>query len=1104
MSSAVRLCRALLLFAIGCVLFTAPMEAQSFRGAIIGTVTDQTGGPIAGADVTVNNIGTDLSRTVKTDDAGNFSVPELPLGSYKVIAEKPGFTSVTQAGVTVDVAADRRVDFTLQAGTVKATVEVSAAVPLVDTTQDSLGATLQSSTIASLPVNGRDFTKMLYLTPGVSGSPDQESDSPGSYGTLTANGARGRSNNFLIDGTDMNDGYRNDPAINEAGVFGTPATILPVDAIAELAVITDFTPEYGRNAGAVINIVTKSGTNTPHGTLFEYFRNTNLSARNFFNFSPQQQTALHNNQFGGSFGGPIIQNKTFFFVDYEGQRESVGLNSTARVPTQAEIGAAIAQNGGVVNPVIAALLNRNPWPAPNINVNLPLFDTSGTPNVSVTTPASNSIESGIFKLDQNFSEKNLLTFRYYHGQSTQSFPLGLTGAGVLPGYNTVTPTWVDIASVSFVHILGPGKVNETRFGFNRFEEYFFPQDQSFNPSSIGLDTGVSAQDYGLPQINVAYTDINGGSASYSSIGASGSDPRGRIDKNYQFVDDFSWKLNKHDLKFGYEFRRTSINQFFDAGYRGKLSFNTLQDFIAGIPTGGGRQAEGNSRRNTFQDSHGIYVQDSFRIRRDFTLNYGLRWDYYGVISEENGLFSNYDAVNGLRTVGSPALKRLYEPDWKNFAPRLSFAYDVGGRSKTIIRAGWGIFFDAFQQDLFLGQLPWNSFNPGPAYNGIGAKPILFSFSTATAPDGSILPLSPNIPVFPPSSFGATDVFAVNRNLRTPYMENYNVNVQQQFGSHAVFQVGYVGSEGHRLFRYRDINQPPDPAISTSPINPNFVYINQLETSANSNFNSMQTTLRLTKMRGFESRLNYTWAHSIDNASDGQDYVPNASQPDNSWCTRCERASSNFDVRQRVTWLIDYPFPKTSLTGVAGEVVNGWEISSVLTYQTGQPFSLTIFDDHNGSGEFFERPDVVGDPYAGATTPDNFINTSAFAVPCTLNGTGTDASACIPGTQHFGSLGRNALTGPGYFNLDVSLAKNFKVTERSSLQFRAEAYNLPNHPNFANPLLPGFVASLGSFDPATGRGSGAFPLTVTGDVGIGNPFLGGGGPRNLQLAMKFTF
>jgi Carboxypeptidase regulatory-like domain/TonB-dependent Receptor Plug Domain len=528
----------LLLLPIGCILFTGLVEAQSFRGAIIGTVLDQTSAPIAGADVTVKNAGTDLSRAVKTDDAGNFSVPELPLGAYSVTVEKQGFTSVTQTGVNVNVAADRRVDFTLQAGTVQATVEVSAAVPLVDTTQDSLGATIQSSTIAALPVNGRDFTKMLYLTPGVSGSPDQESDSPGSYGTMTANGARGRSNNFLIDGTDMNDGYRNDPAINEAGVFGTPATILPVDAIAELAVITDFTPEYGRNAGAVINIVTKSGTNTPHGTLLEYFRNTNLSARNFFNFSPQPQTALHNNQFGGSFGGPIKKNKTFFFVDYEGQRESVGLNSTARVPTQAEISAAAAQNGGIVNPVIAALLTRNPWPAPNINLNLPLFDTSGTPNVSVTTPASNGIDSGIFKLDQNFNENNLLTFRYYHGQSNQSFPLGLTGAGVLPGYNTITPTWVDIASVSFVHILGPGKVNETRFGFNRFEEYFFPQDQSFNPSSIGLATGVSAQDYGLPQMNVGYTGVNGASASYSSIGANGSNPRGRIDKNYQLSTIF--------------------------------------------------------------------------------------------------------------------------------------------------------------------------------------------------------------------------------------------------------------------------------------------------------------------------------------------------------------------------------------------------------------------------------------------------------------------------------------------------------------------------------------------------------------------------------------
>ncbi len=1065
-----------------------PAAAQSFRGSIVGTILDSTGAPIPGAEVTVKNAGTDLERSVNTDETGNYSIPELPLGEYSITVAKAGFDTVAQSGIQVDVAAERRVDITLRPGEVKSAVEVTAAVPMVDSTQDSLGATLGASQIASLPVNGRDFTKMLYMVPGISGSPDQESDSPGSYGTMTANGARGRSNNFLIDGTDMNDGYRNDPAINEAGVFGTPATILPVDAIAELAVITDFTPEYGRNAGAVVNIVTKSGTNDLHGTVLEYFRNTDLSSRNFFNFKPQEQTGLHNNQYGGSLGGPIVKNKTFFFLDYEGQRETVGLNSTARVPTQAEIISAIASNGGQVNPVIAALLARNPWPTPNINLGLPLFDASGTPNVSVTTPASNYVQSGIFKVDHSFNDNNLLTGRFYHGQSDQSFPLGLTGAGILPGYNTVTPTWVDIASVSFVHILSPNLVNETRAGFNRFEEYFFPEDRGFNPSSIGLDTGVGAQNFGLPQINVA---------NYSSIGANLSDPRGRTDENYQFVNNLSWKLNRHQFKFGYEFRRTTIAQYFNAGYRGKLSFNSLQDFINGDPTGGGRQAEGDSNRNTYQNSHGIYFQDSYRVSREFTINYGLRWDYYGVIGEQNNLFSNYNAVDGLRQTGSPTLKQLYQPDWNNVAPRFSFAYDVGGKGKTVIRSGWGLFYDAYQQDLFLGQLPYNTFNPGPAYNGIGPKPILFSFSPS--------PIVAGTPVFPQSTFGATDIFAVDQHIRTPYMENYNFNIQQQIGANTVLQVGYVGSVGRKLFRYRDINQPVDPAVSASPINPRYGYINLLETSADSNYNSMQVTLRTTNFHSLTSTVNYTWAHSIDNASDGQDYVPNASQPDNSWCTACERGNSNFDVRDRITWLLDYPLPKTALTGFAGAVVNGWEISSVTTYQTGQPFTLTIYDNHNGSGEYFERPDVVGNPYAGTSTPDNFINTSAFAVPCTLNGSGgTGASACIPGTQHFGNLGRNALTGPGYFNLDMSLAKNFRLTEKASLQFRAEAYNLPNHPNFASPLLPNFGAILSSFDPNTGHAMGAFPLTVTGDVGVGNPFLGGGGPRNLQLALKLSF
>ena len=345
----------------------------------------------------------------------------------------------------------------------------------METTSDTLGGTLVAHQIQDLPVNGRDYTKLIYLTPGIAGSPDQITDSPGSFGVFSMNGARGRANNFLLDGTDMNDGYRNDPAINEPGVFGTPATILPVDAIQDLRVLSNFEAEYGRNAGAVVNIVTKSGTNAFHGTAVEYFRNNALDARNYFNAVGEPQAPFHNNQFGGSLGGPIIKNKTFFIADYEGQRETVGVVTLGCVP----VGTAADHSldpSQASNAVIKGLLARHPWPAPNVASAV----AAGTcPNSSVISPSSNRLDSVIGKIDHSFNTKNNLTGRYFFGDSEQSFPLALTASGgQLPGFNTLTPTRVQLVSLSYVHVFSPTKLNELRYGWNRFAEgFFFPRSE---------------------------------------------------------------------------------------------------------------------------------------------------------------------------------------------------------------------------------------------------------------------------------------------------------------------------------------------------------------------------------------------------------------------------------------------------------------------------------------------------------------------------------------------------------------------------------------------------------------------------------------------------
>ena len=1127
-----------------CVLLsTAMLIGQTFRGTILGSVFDSSGAVIGGAAVKVRNAGTGQERSATTSADGSYAVPELPIGTYTVTVTQPGFKTFVANGVTVDVATERRVDAALTTGEVSIRVEVSGdELPLVESTSAELGGTLTTETIENLPVNGRDYTKLIYLNPGVSGSPDQISDSPGSFGTFSMNGSRGRANNFLLDGTDMNDGFRNDPAINEAGVFGDPATILPLDAVAELRVISNMEAEYGRNSGAVINIVTKGGTNNLHGSLLEYNRTSSVGgARNFFN-TVASQDPFHNNQFGGSLGGPIVKDRTFFFVNYEGQRESGKQSGTSCVPEPNRI----AFDGGATNSVIQALLARNPWPTPNLGTrptkldpNWSSFETTcpNGANLALSTLFNNRVDSIIAKVDHNFNSNNLLTGRYYFGDSDQSFPFAQLAGGLLPGFNTITPTRVQLVSISYVKVMGTA-LNEARLGWNRFTEGFFPQDHTFNPSSIGLDTGVtSPYDFGLPKISLA---------SFSVIGATNTVPRSRVDSNWHFIDNYSWKAGRHDVKVGYEFRRTTIQLIQDNTFRGRLSFNNLVDFLAGN-VHSGKETQGNNKRHSYENSHAFYIQDSFRWTPRLTLNYGMRWDYFGVVGEKSNLFYQLDttAAGDL----SPA-RQLYNKDLNNFAPRIGFAYDIAGKGRTVIRGGWGLFYDAFAQDIFLGHAPYNcAFCPGPAYTGIGPSPILSS-----SPGKTIVA---NSPLF--SNFsGLGDFFGTDRNIRTPYTQNFNLNLQQQFGK-AVVEVGYVGARGTKLFRFRDLNQPPNQAQITAfdtsamqckgatvpncpiagidgPDGVNFnvprtaypalFYVNREESTASSTYHALQTSLRANNWRGLTTAVNFVWSHSIDNASDSEDFIPNAAQPNNSFLPGLERGNSNFDIRRRFTWNFGYELPKMS--GSLEKFKNGWGIDGVLNLQDGQPFQLNYnFEgDYSGSGEGFDRPDVVGSIRYGKA-PFNFLDLTSFRVPCKFGNTTaittpnppsppnsplptTGDSNCQAGSRHFGNLGRNALRGPAFKELNLSVFKNTHLTEHVVLQFRAEFFNIFNHPNFSNPNLPNFItdpasAGIGTIASSTpGRGLGPLALSAAGDVGIGNPFLGGGGPRGTQFALKITF
>jgi hypothetical protein len=756
--------------------------------------------------------------------------------------------------------------------------------------------------------------------------------------------------------------------------------------------------------------------------------------------------------------------------------------------------------------------------------------------------AHNDADSFIIKLDHSITPSHTVSGRYFFGNSDQSFPLGLAGGNNLPNTNTVSPIRAQLLSISYVSVWSTRVVNEARFGWNLYQQDFFPQDRGVfgDPNvSLGMNTGVTnPRDFGLPTIVVdGFAAL--GSARYSN-------PRGRDDTNWHFIDGVNWKFNRHDLKFGYEYRRTAVDSFYDALFRGRLRFNgaatgdPLADFLSGqLATNFGNTqiARGNSDRKARQNSHGLYVQDSWRMMQNVTVNLGLRWDYYGVIGLDGDRFSIYDPAVGLVEVS-----QLYDKDANNFGPRVSFAWDVAGKGKTVIRGGFGAFYDLFAQDFFTGQIPFNCFScPGVAYNPIGANPVTFAAFPL------INTLASGAAIFPAVGGDTSDVFTVS-DLRTPYVFNYNLNIQQELFRGGVVQLGYVGSAGHKLFRIREINHPDQATITAADIacagannpltsscvfvNRNFstpltpptglanfppFYLNQLETASNSNYNALQLSYTQRPWRGWTQQLNYTWSHAIDDASDGQDFVPNASQPQDSTNPSGNRGNSNFDTRHRFVWTSTYDFPKWEALRWFGE---GWQISGVLTLMSGHPFHLNynFLDDFSGSQSFFDRPDITGTPRYNRDDPTRFLDLSVFSVPCTFpqppapTGSGF-ADSCLAGTRHFGSLGRNSLLGPDFRNFDFSIVKVTPIGERFAVHFRADFFNLTNHPNFSNPWLPTFFADAApnfdpitglSVDPVTGRSLGFLPITSTVDVGLGNPILGGGGPRSVQFAVKVVF
>ena len=1098
------------------VIAAAIASAQSFRGSIFGTVVNSKGAVLAEANVKATNVDTGLTRQTITATDGEFALSELPLGTYDLTVTKNGFRMLTTTSVPVRLANPARVRVQMTSGEAARLMEVPARVPL-PRTDNTMGGSLGTE-VSELPVNGRDFKKLLVEVPGVNADPSRVDEAPGSFGVISVNGNRGRSNNYLLDGSDITDSFRNQPSLNEGGAFGVPATLLPLDSIEALAVLNNTNAEYGRNSGSVADIVTKSGTNDLHGSVFEYFRNSRLDARNFFNarrnpftgaFQPKD--VFQNNQFGAALGGAAIPNKTFWFLAYEGQRERAGVPSLATVPSQEQLSANTPASGR--NPIIQNILNLNPWGA------LPLFGDAGpgsdsSATVVTDTRTSNRLDSAGVKVDHLWG-RNIVTGRFSFGDGLQNAPLALAGGDMLPGYNTIAPTRVYNGLISLTHNISPRALVELRGGWNRFRHSAVAEDKAVNPVALGLNTAnpnFTFADYGLPLITIR---------GFTSFGANNMDPQGRVDDNIQYATNFSVNDAKHSYKIGFEFRRTSAREYFDANHRGSLAFPSLAAFLAGVPSTGS-QALGNSHRNLYQNNYAVYLQDNYRYTQKLTVNYGLRWEYFGVLGEKKNLFSVFNPSFGLEPVGTNGgPDSLYPKDHKNISPRVGAAYDVFGTGKTVLRAGWGLFHDEFSQDLFSGQIGLNATNAGPVFNGAGTLPILYGTADPLALVVTPAPCGVNQigvpgtagctgPIF--SGFSANQVFSVAHNLTTPYVQNYNLNVEHQLGSEMVLMIGYVGSAGRKLFRYRDINQvnpltgirpfdsgPFTPPAGISPGGNPFDHVYQIESAASSTFNSLQARLSTRDLHGLTTSLNYTYGHSIDNASDGINFAPSQALPDNSLNPAAERSNSAFDVRQHFAWDFTYRLPGFH---AFPKLTSGWTVAGLASVMSGLPFTVNDVGNFNGSGEFVERPDVVGNPFAGTSTPFAFLNLSAFQSPCSAPDV---ASLTCSAGPRFGDSGRNQFRGPHFRNFDLALSKDTKLSERLSMQLRAEAFNLFNHPNFANPLWPSSLVdwTRNGIDPS-GRGLGFLPLTVTPDVGAQNPYLGEGGPRNFQLAIRFSF
>ena len=1111
----VQACKVLVLI----LTLAAGLLGQTYQGTIVGTVKDQSGAVVPGATVIITDVGKGTSRQLQTNSVGDYNAPNLEPGLYTLTAESKGFQKLAKSNIRLEVARSIRIDFDLLPGAEDQMVQVTEDVPLIDLTTATLEGTFTNNAIVSLPLQGRDWQNLVTLRPGI------QRRAGGGFLSISSNGNRVEDNNYIVDGIDANDAYYGDTVINGAGVQGTPSSHLPIDAIQEFNVQESPEADYGWKPGAIVQLGIKSGTNDIHGTAYYFHRNSALDARNYFNPKPDPMSALRMHQYGASVGGPLVKDKLFYFANYEGTRDIVGNPVVKQTPLTVSAGGdptisipdAIAACGDSCNPLSLAVAQLFPANNGSYRPDEPTakaFDMNNT----------NREDSGIVKLDYHLNERNVFSGRYFIGDSFQTEEdFNVLNSAFL----SQATTRAQVLGVSWAWTPTATLVNQLRFGYNSFWQKIMSADSQYPSTHFGINTGITDPlNYGMPAINIGDFNTLGGNPSWPL--------RTTPNTTWQITDNVSQTVGKHNLKYGGEFRTGNTDNIRNRYGKGSITFRTLPAFFDGtVRTSRTKLFLGDSHRNVSQNSFGFFVQDDWRMKPRLTLTLGLRYDVSLPIKEEHDLLGNFDPAVGLVQVGKD-ISQPYNTDWNNFAPRLGVAWDIFGDGKTVLRAGAGIIYEIPHISLFIGQnsaealglstVPTGALNaPGNGTISAGVQGAAVTWKDSDTPifgDVATLRLDCN-----EDSMGGCRVFGVDKNIKTPYVANWNLNIQHAFAPNSVLQIAYVGNRGIKLYSIRDINQNvyandvEGDEMSGRPFYsqfPTLSYIDMLQNKDDSIYHGLQVTFTQRPWHGVEFVAGYTWAHAIDVASGNRAYSwEDSNNP------LLERGPADSDVRHRFTLAMTYRTPKLQHWDAA---FGGWQISNIATLQTAQPVDYyDAYNDFSWSADYNDRWNVYGNPgnfkwsmnglpYYPAyyDDNDNLVGNPKCIALATAQGSldtlTADYGGCFvspqgdvllpPAWGQFGTLRRNSMRGPAFTNWDFSLSKNFKLNERVSLQFRGEMFNVLNHPNF----------SLGSAsrDLSNGPlGSVGIPI-YTPDVYQSNPVMGSGGSRHIQIGAKVIF